>query len=114
MLRVDDFRQLSVADHFLVHPHLDRVLEARVLLRIVADDDGQRRSPRRNRESAQIQPVATSNNSHAVLHSQFGLQQGVRALLFNVFGHFLFLQWKNGTMPRQNWQKARLFWGDLS
>lgn len=47
MLGVDDFGQLSVADHLLVHPHLDGVLKAGVLLGIVADDDGQRGSPTR-------------------------------------------------------------------
>lgn len=45
MLRIDNFGQLAITNHFFIHPHLDLVLKAIILLGILANDNGKSRSP---------------------------------------------------------------------
>lgn len=45
MLGVNNLREFAVANHLLIHPHLDLVLKALVLADILSNDNGESRSP---------------------------------------------------------------------
>ena len=50
MLGINNLREFTIADHLLVHPHLDLVLKALVLADILPNNNGKSRSP--NRQSS--------------------------------------------------------------